>query len=138
MFKMTREKFLPLFRHCMNASYDSPLLSVYNSPLDCQVIIRGSEIFLSDGFHIVLCEFTKDAMIIIKQYYPLTNLKDLDKNVITLLEYMPIMFSERRHSPVVRVYDFYFDPVAIVGLSLIHICRCRRYAVCRSRWSPYH
>eukprot|EP00826_Nyctotherus_ovalis_P024488 TRINITY_DN18934_c0_g1_i1.p1 TRINITY_DN18934_c0_g1~~TRINITY_DN18934_c0_g1_i1.p1 ORF type:complete len:167 (+),score=38.27 TRINITY_DN18934_c0_g1_i1:86-586(+) len=25
-----------------------------------------------------------------------------------------------------------------VNLSLIHICRCRRYAVCRSRWSPYH
>eukprot|EP00826_Nyctotherus_ovalis_P010039 TRINITY_DN12664_c0_g2_i1.p1 TRINITY_DN12664_c0_g2~~TRINITY_DN12664_c0_g2_i1.p1 ORF type:complete len:192 (+),score=57.69 TRINITY_DN12664_c0_g2_i1:299-874(+) len=24
----------------------------------------------------------------------------------------------------------------IVSLSLIHICRCRRYAVCRSRWSP--
>eukprot|EP00826_Nyctotherus_ovalis_P031001 TRINITY_DN24758_c0_g1_i2.p1 TRINITY_DN24758_c0_g1~~TRINITY_DN24758_c0_g1_i2.p1 ORF type:complete len:107 (+),score=1.20 TRINITY_DN24758_c0_g1_i2:155-475(+) len=23
-------------------------------------------------------------------------------------------------------------------LSLIHICRCRRYAVCRSRWSPEH
>eukprot|EP00826_Nyctotherus_ovalis_P002387 TRINITY_DN10474_c0_g1_i1.p1 TRINITY_DN10474_c0_g1~~TRINITY_DN10474_c0_g1_i1.p1 ORF type:complete len:123 (+),score=11.57 TRINITY_DN10474_c0_g1_i1:93-461(+) len=28
--------------------------------------------------------------------------------------------------------------VKILGLSLIHICRCRRYAVCRSRWSPYH
>eukprot|EP00826_Nyctotherus_ovalis_P032894 TRINITY_DN2650_c0_g1_i15.p1 TRINITY_DN2650_c0_g1~~TRINITY_DN2650_c0_g1_i15.p1 ORF type:complete len:213 (-),score=51.23 TRINITY_DN2650_c0_g1_i15:27-665(-) len=26
----------------------------------------------------------------------------------------------------------------IIYLSLIHICRCRRYAVCRSRWSPYH
>eukprot|EP00826_Nyctotherus_ovalis_P023374 TRINITY_DN17960_c0_g1_i1.p1 TRINITY_DN17960_c0_g1~~TRINITY_DN17960_c0_g1_i1.p1 ORF type:complete len:181 (+),score=32.10 TRINITY_DN17960_c0_g1_i1:171-713(+) len=25
-----------------------------------------------------------------------------------------------------------------MSLSLIHICRCRRYAVCRSRWSPYH
>eukprot|EP00826_Nyctotherus_ovalis_P028392 TRINITY_DN22437_c0_g1_i1.p2 TRINITY_DN22437_c0_g1~~TRINITY_DN22437_c0_g1_i1.p2 ORF type:complete len:226 (+),score=33.06 TRINITY_DN22437_c0_g1_i1:1023-1700(+) len=24
------------------------------------------------------------------------------------------------------------------NLSLIHICRCRRYAVCRSRWSPDH
>eukprot|EP00826_Nyctotherus_ovalis_P017353 TRINITY_DN15109_c0_g1_i9.p4 TRINITY_DN15109_c0_g1~~TRINITY_DN15109_c0_g1_i9.p4 ORF type:complete len:161 (+),score=41.91 TRINITY_DN15109_c0_g1_i9:768-1250(+) len=24
----------------------------------------------------------------------------------------------------------------VVELSLIHICRCRRYAVCRSRWSP--
>ena len=29
-----------------------------------------------------------------------------------------------------------FDIVII--LSLIHIWRCRRYAVCRSRWSPYH
>eukprot|EP00826_Nyctotherus_ovalis_P038018 TRINITY_DN3526_c0_g6_i1.p1 TRINITY_DN3526_c0_g6~~TRINITY_DN3526_c0_g6_i1.p1 ORF type:complete len:134 (+),score=24.31 TRINITY_DN3526_c0_g6_i1:25-402(+) len=28
--------------------------------------------------------------------------------------------------------------IAEVTLSLIHICRCRRYAVCRSRWSPYH
>eukprot|EP00826_Nyctotherus_ovalis_P019016 TRINITY_DN15796_c0_g1_i3.p1 TRINITY_DN15796_c0_g1~~TRINITY_DN15796_c0_g1_i3.p1 ORF type:complete len:187 (-),score=44.11 TRINITY_DN15796_c0_g1_i3:38-598(-) len=27
---------------------------------------------------------------------------------------------------------------ADLDLSLIHICRCRRYAVCRSRWSPYH
>ena len=26
----------------------------------------------------------------------------------------------------------------ILQLSLIHIWRCRRYAVCRSRWSPYH
>ena len=24
------------------------------------------------------------------------------------------------------------------GLSLIHIRRCRRYSLCRSRWSPYH
>ena len=26
----------------------------------------------------------------------------------------------------------------VIHLSLIHIWRCRRYAVCRSRWSPYH
>ena len=26
----------------------------------------------------------------------------------------------------------------IVDLSLIHICRCRRYSLCSSRWSPYH
>ena len=26
----------------------------------------------------------------------------------------------------------------ILELSLIHICRCRRYSLCRSRWSPYH
>ena len=28
--------------------------------------------------------------------------------------------------------------LSVLGLSLIHIWRCRRYAVCRSRWSPYH
>eukprot|EP00826_Nyctotherus_ovalis_P055607 TRINITY_DN739_c0_g3_i2.p3 TRINITY_DN739_c0_g3~~TRINITY_DN739_c0_g3_i2.p3 ORF type:complete len:101 (-),score=4.39 TRINITY_DN739_c0_g3_i2:18-320(-) len=28
--------------------------------------------------------------------------------------------------------------ILFIDLSLIHICRCRRYAVCRSRWSPYH
>ena len=26
----------------------------------------------------------------------------------------------------------------VYGLSLIHICRCRRIERCRSRWSPYH
>ena len=25
-----------------------------------------------------------------------------------------------------------------IFLSLIHIWRCRRYSLCRSRWSPYH
>eukprot|EP00826_Nyctotherus_ovalis_P048810 TRINITY_DN5791_c0_g1_i24.p1 TRINITY_DN5791_c0_g1~~TRINITY_DN5791_c0_g1_i24.p1 ORF type:complete len:398 (-),score=77.27 TRINITY_DN5791_c0_g1_i24:13-1206(-) len=30
------------------------------------------------------------------------------------------------------------DAIGVLKLSLIHICRCRRYAVCRSRWSPYH
>ena len=27
---------------------------------------------------------------------------------------------------------------AFINLSLIHICRCRRYSLCRSRWSGYH
>eukprot|EP00826_Nyctotherus_ovalis_P043533 TRINITY_DN4596_c0_g1_i2.p1 TRINITY_DN4596_c0_g1~~TRINITY_DN4596_c0_g1_i2.p1 ORF type:complete len:148 (-),score=19.31 TRINITY_DN4596_c0_g1_i2:13-411(-) len=31
-----------------------------------------------------------------------------------------------------------YPPATDSHLSLIHICRCRRYAVCRSRWSPYH
>ena len=28
--------------------------------------------------------------------------------------------------------------IVIVALSLIHIWRCRRSTLCRSRWSPYH
>eukprot|EP00826_Nyctotherus_ovalis_P005239 TRINITY_DN11175_c0_g2_i1.p1 TRINITY_DN11175_c0_g2~~TRINITY_DN11175_c0_g2_i1.p1 ORF type:complete len:137 (-),score=19.27 TRINITY_DN11175_c0_g2_i1:12-422(-) len=31
-----------------------------------------------------------------------------------------------------------FELTAIQNLSLIHICRCRRSTLCRSRWSPYH
>ena len=33
------------------------------------------------------------------------------------------------------------DPLScgcVDNLSLIHIWRCRRYSLCRSRWSPYH
>ena len=34
---------------------------------------------------------------------------------------------------------FFYDNLCFtISLSLIHIWRCRRYAVCRSRWSPYH
>eukprot|EP00826_Nyctotherus_ovalis_P011627 TRINITY_DN13025_c0_g1_i5.p1 TRINITY_DN13025_c0_g1~~TRINITY_DN13025_c0_g1_i5.p1 ORF type:complete len:184 (+),score=39.62 TRINITY_DN13025_c0_g1_i5:158-709(+) len=33
---------------------------------------------------------------------------------------------------------YYMNYHSPMYLSLIHICRCRRYAVCRSRWSPYH
>ena len=28
--------------------------------------------------------------------------------------------------------------IFLLYLSLIHIWRCRRYSLCRSRWSPYH
>ena len=34
--------------------------------------------------------------------------------------------------------DYTIDSRGDVGLSLIHIWRCRRYSLCRSRWSPYH
>ena len=30
------------------------------------------------------------------------------------------------------------DVEDVITLSLIHICRCRRSTLCRSRWSPYH
>eukprot|EP00826_Nyctotherus_ovalis_P012783 TRINITY_DN13405_c0_g1_i14.p1 TRINITY_DN13405_c0_g1~~TRINITY_DN13405_c0_g1_i14.p1 ORF type:complete len:509 (-),score=101.70 TRINITY_DN13405_c0_g1_i14:20-1546(-) len=35
-------------------------------------------------------------------------------------------------------FSEYIEELTEKYLSLIHICRCRRYAVCRSRWSPYH
>ena len=32
----------------------------------------------------------------------------------------------------------FFSKFKYQKLSLIHIWRCRRYSLCRSRWSPYH
>ena len=37
-----------------------------------------------------------------------------------------------------RMYIVDSFMVVVLGLSLIHICRCRRSTLCRSRWSPYH
>eukprot|EP00826_Nyctotherus_ovalis_P010998 TRINITY_DN12871_c0_g1_i2.p1 TRINITY_DN12871_c0_g1~~TRINITY_DN12871_c0_g1_i2.p1 ORF type:complete len:215 (-),score=51.80 TRINITY_DN12871_c0_g1_i2:13-657(-) len=54
-------------------------------------------------------------------------------SVITLVVYCVTSYnlSEDGHKLVATINSIYI-------LSLIHICRCRRYAVCRSRWSPYH
>ena len=43
----------------------------------------------------------------------------------------PFVFS----SPSLSLFFLY---TALSLLSLIHIWRCRRHVVCRSRWSPYH
>ena len=36
------------------------------------------------------------------------------------------------------VYKVRVITCTLMSLSLIHIWRCRRYSLCRSRWSPYH
>ena len=39
---------------------------------------------------------------------------------------------------ILNIKIFLIEPNMVLGLSLIHICRCRRRLRCRSRWSPYH
>eukprot|EP00826_Nyctotherus_ovalis_P036938 TRINITY_DN3323_c0_g1_i7.p1 TRINITY_DN3323_c0_g1~~TRINITY_DN3323_c0_g1_i7.p1 ORF type:complete len:208 (-),score=43.95 TRINITY_DN3323_c0_g1_i7:17-604(-) len=51
---------------------------------------------------------------------------------------------KREKTPVKTIFEAtkqlsqFYSICSVSNLSLIHICRCRRYAVCRSRWSPYH
>ena len=40
--------------------------------------------------------------------------------------------------PVLEVFGQLQTSLVVLELSLIHIWRCRRYSLCRSRWSPYH
>ena len=41
-------------------------------------------------------------------------------------------------NPGKEIREFQINNLFIFNLSLIHIWRCRRYSLCRSRWSPYH
>ena len=48
---------------------------------------------------------------------------------------------KKLETPFYRVIHNIFrhiDPFRRINLSLIHIWRCRRSTLCRSRWSPYH
>ena len=43
-----------------------------------------------------------------------------------------------RRTIMFAAFGFLFNMLTVFALSLINICRCRRYALCRSRWSPSH
>eukprot|EP00826_Nyctotherus_ovalis_P064468 TRINITY_DN9458_c0_g1_i6.p2 TRINITY_DN9458_c0_g1~~TRINITY_DN9458_c0_g1_i6.p2 ORF type:complete len:141 (-),score=40.93 TRINITY_DN9458_c0_g1_i6:21-443(-) len=47
-------------------------------------------------------------------------------------------YSHKCHSDYSEFEDESFGERCEKDLSLIHICRCRRSTLCRSRWSPYH
>eukprot|EP00826_Nyctotherus_ovalis_P016905 TRINITY_DN14935_c0_g1_i2.p1 TRINITY_DN14935_c0_g1~~TRINITY_DN14935_c0_g1_i2.p1 ORF type:complete len:289 (+),score=49.15 TRINITY_DN14935_c0_g1_i2:74-868(+) len=78
---------------------------------------------------------SKDSLKVISEIYNMT------------LAVLSIQVTRQRDSPP-RLYSLMVNDVSLMpskvmkekhkNLSLIHICRCRRYAVCRSRWSPYH
>eukprot|EP00826_Nyctotherus_ovalis_P012022 TRINITY_DN13138_c0_g1_i2.p1 TRINITY_DN13138_c0_g1~~TRINITY_DN13138_c0_g1_i2.p1 ORF type:complete len:119 (+),score=4.36 TRINITY_DN13138_c0_g1_i2:89-445(+) len=52
--------------------------------------------------------------------------------------YAPLMVKSRNDILYIKRTGNFSKVFETHKLSLIHICRCRRYAVCRSRWSPYH
>eukprot|EP00826_Nyctotherus_ovalis_P026751 TRINITY_DN20869_c0_g1_i1.p1 TRINITY_DN20869_c0_g1~~TRINITY_DN20869_c0_g1_i1.p1 ORF type:complete len:196 (+),score=43.47 TRINITY_DN20869_c0_g1_i1:106-693(+) len=61
------------------------------------------------------------------------------KAIMLLQEVDELSAVEEGKANLASKYLFPAKKIAqLANLSLIHICRCRRYAVCRSRWSPYH
>ena len=53
----------------------------------------------------------------------------------TSLSYSKAVFSMNSFQGFIRTFLIKYS---FRYLSLIHIWRCRRYSLCRSRWSPYH
>ena len=54
-----------------------------------------------------------------------------------MLKDLWVINSVAEKRPTLETYKYHM-PGEQEYLSLIHICRCRRYSLCRSRWSPYH
>ena len=70
-----------------------------------------------------LCSFT--VTLESKERFPKLSIFEWDA------EHLPSRIHAWHHPLVVREFTLYI-------LSLIHIWRCRRSTLCRSRWLPYH
>ena len=68
------------------------------------------------------CQSPTEALMLASQAFPQA----------TAISFLPN--GSMSDIPINWTYKEYQEEV----LSLIHICRCRRYSLCRSRWSPYH
>lgn len=103
---MKSEKLLPLFKHYMTNSYSGDTHFIYNSSFECQVISAVPNFIISDGYHKVPCEITKEAIISMKQYYPSIKIRDLVGCCIILLEYCPHTILSNKIRPILHIYDF--------------------------------
>eukprot|EP00826_Nyctotherus_ovalis_P028310 TRINITY_DN2237_c0_g2_i8.p3 TRINITY_DN2237_c0_g2~~TRINITY_DN2237_c0_g2_i8.p3 ORF type:complete len:112 (-),score=23.31 TRINITY_DN2237_c0_g2_i8:24-359(-) len=84
---------------------------------------------------IIVCK-AAEKCVKLKKYFPANGL-GIAKTLFILRDDI------NKFNKVYYVFDskemqWQYARETLYNLSLIHICRCRRYAVCRSRWSPYH
>eukprot|EP00826_Nyctotherus_ovalis_P044671 TRINITY_DN4840_c0_g1_i3.p2 TRINITY_DN4840_c0_g1~~TRINITY_DN4840_c0_g1_i3.p2 ORF type:complete len:112 (-),score=28.67 TRINITY_DN4840_c0_g1_i3:20-355(-) len=71
----------------------------------------------------------------------LEELNELEKDFIETIGYELYVEKNvyKRYEKALKLYsNIHRKNSADLLLSLIHICRCRRSTLCRSRWSPYH
>lgn len=96
MPELTKERFLPLFQKCMelpgNAEADKYRYIVRRIPIECQVMATEPRLVLSDSFHKVNCEVSKEAVTSFKQHFPAVKFKELTNRFVTLLEYEPYTY----------------------------------------------
>ena len=108
--------------------------------------IVGIEIVLHDYFSLLvlfICNFLFLGAISLLKFLRIT-LK-FDISVTKELKLCSERTRMLRQSVWIRISETYIDRAIQFeksskeeGLSLIHIWRCRRSTLCRSRWSPYH
>ena len=105
----------------------------FNIPLDTLQVISGW--FLQARIRNQQCQSTKGNQLVVKDQ---AWIPPEPFHHVTMIQ---LYATASMHSIRVPMWQTQFVwPVrtAHIGLSLIHIWRCRRIERCRSRWSPYH
>ena len=116
--------FYIYFRYYMNALADS---SLQNSAYVCSNLDN----YLQD------VTLTTDDMYIDSQIHQLLTHPDQGNQALFQKYYSRHKFSNPYFICQIELFDFWGNRY-VYYLSLIHIWRCRRSTLCRSRWSPYH
>ena len=120
------------------------LETVFNKIINWK-IMTSLYIFISIVYLTKYCSFCILCTQIFAQYsilniyfYTLSSLNNYEMSTVFFGCVHPPCWSTKSYSGLWRMAVF--EELHWQGgyLSLIHIWRCRRYAVCRSRWSPYH
>lgn len=108
--------FLPLFQSFLEDFAEDPSSAVSiekkNRPLSCQVFSVDPLFSVSDGFHIVPCEFTKKAVYQFKYWYPTDFLKGTIQMFFLITKYIPIISlnAENKLYCAIRVIEMEYHP----------------------------
>lgn len=114
--ELNKERFLPLFQKGMeipeNGELDKYRYIVRRVPIECQVMSTEPRLILSDGFHKVACEVSKEAVTNLKKQYPTIKFKELTNYIITLLEYEPYTYLDEYGNIRLKlnIYNFVLNP----------------------------
>jgi len=123
--ELNKEKFLPLFQKCMELAESVEVNGyryiVRRVPIECQVISTEPRIILSDGFHKVACEVSKEAITNFKKQYPIIKFKELTNYFITLLEYEPYTYLDEYGNIRLKlnIYNFVLNSPETQNTSVI-------------------
>eukprot|EP00826_Nyctotherus_ovalis_P011272 TRINITY_DN12941_c0_g5_i1.p1 TRINITY_DN12941_c0_g5~~TRINITY_DN12941_c0_g5_i1.p1 ORF type:complete len:455 (+),score=114.09 TRINITY_DN12941_c0_g5_i1:111-1475(+) len=108
--KMKKEYLLPLFKNFMESTRGNCSIKpiTFLTPIDCQVVSTVPRFVVSDGFHKVRCNISKEAMLEFKTYHPSVTIKDLSKRIVTLIEYAPYtrLDSDKGLQFELHIYNF--------------------------------
>ena len=122
--------------HATTHAYPRTTDPAYNTPLAI-TDVSGNDVTINVGIADTTVDIT--ALSTDSQQQLTVEFDDVNKN-FQLRTRGTATVPTNKNQLMVTINGIVQNPTSytLSGLSLIHICRCRRLLTCRSRWSPYH